>query len=64
MKFSAADAVLKCPYCGSENEIPQSDSFEVKENDFMAILETLEQTSEQESIDVYSCDACGAEVEL
>jgi predicted RNA-binding Zn-ribbon protein involved in translation (DUF1610 family) len=64
MKFSTAGATLKCPYCGTENEIPVDASFEIKENDFAAILATLEHDSKQETVEVVACQSCGAEVSM
>ena len=64
MKFSAAGGTLKCPYCGTENEIPTNDSLEIKESDFMAVLDTLEHDCEQETIEAVACQSCGAEVAM
>ena len=64
MKFSPSESSLKCPYCGEENEIPKEDSFETKENDYAAILDSLENECEHEDIESLTCEACGAEVSL
>ena len=56
-------AALKCPYCGAENEIPQSKT-EIKELDFHAYLEQAvgqEETIESQTV---KCQACGAESSL
>ena len=57
---------LKCPYCGTENEIPidKDDDSYLMENDFLAALEAENKHQEDETDaptkDVVRCTYCGA----
>jgi predicted RNA-binding Zn-ribbon protein involved in translation (DUF1610 family) len=53
--------MLKCPYCGAETPIPQSDA-RVEELDFRAHLKELSTRAESYEPQVIKCNACGAEV--
>ena len=63
LQFAPGTLALKCPYCGTENEIPQSGA-RVVEHDFSAQLRELERSADQiEQITVH-CNNCGAETTL
>ena len=59
--FAPGTSHLKCPYCGSENEIPTDAGAAVQEQDFRATLADL--ASHKDTVDamLVKCTACGAE---
>jgi DNA-directed RNA polymerase subunit RPC12/RpoP len=54
---------LKCPHCGFENSIPQSEG-EVRELDYRAFLAELAGREETHETLVVKCSSCGAETTL
>lgn len=58
LKFKPGTKVLKCEYCGNENEIPQIDT-EIEELDFEKYI-SRDETSVQISVHVVKCENCGA----
>ena len=64
--FMPGTTHLKCPYCGTENDIPidAEDDDYLKENDFQAALEKENRNQEEESsapvADAVLCGYCGA----
>ncbi len=62
LKFAPGTAVLKCPYCGHDNPIPQSDD-DIVELDFHAYLQQLDQQPDTIEVMTTRCDGCGAEVD-
>ena len=62
--FQPGAARLKCPYCGTENDIPVAagDDGYLKENDFLAALETEEKSGAEAvpTAEAAHCAACGA----
>jgi predicted RNA-binding Zn-ribbon protein involved in translation (DUF1610 family) len=69
LKFAPGTRVLKCPYCGSENNITASRSSDIKskshldELDYNAYLQKATQQNLEE-IRTVQCGACGAETTL
>ena len=63
LTFSPGTGHLKCPYCGHENAIPQSEA-DIEELDFDAAL--AEGAREQETAEVVTikCQSCAAEFTL
>lgn len=73
LKFAPGTNVLKCPYCGSENEIPAAsrglgltdgDQEHIRELDYEAYLRDAAPESEMQEISAVKCQACGAETTL
>lgn len=62
LEFQPGAATLKCPYCSHENAIEQTQT-QVIENDFRAMLDTLEAAAPREEHNTVKCDACAAEVD-
>ncbi len=68
--FMPGTAHLKCPYCGTENDIPvdAKDDEYLKEHDFLAALEEENRKREQDtgapSAEVVRCGNCGAETTI
>lgn len=62
LAFEPGAAQLTCPYCGSENAIPQSEE-EIHELDFEAALAKGADTGTVERI-ATGCGSCGAQVAL
>jgi len=63
LDFAPGTTALRCPYCGFENPIPQSDE-EIRELDYQAQLTELagnEETTEAERV---KCRSCAAETTL
>ena len=64
--FMPGTTHLKCPYCGTENDIPidPDDKSYLEENDFLAALEKENRNQEDETDaparDVVRCSYCGA----
>jgi len=55
--------VLKCPYCGSETPIPQSEE-QIQELDFREYLNQLANAQEVNEEHRVKCDKCGAETTM
>lgn len=68
LKFNPGEQSLKCPYCGTVNEIPGAEPAEViEELDFESALtqfEEMENSSDAESVIMCNCGGCGAEVSV
>jgi predicted RNA-binding Zn-ribbon protein involved in translation (DUF1610 family) len=62
--FAPGVSRLKCPYCGSETDIPDSATEPVEELDFRTFVAEL--ATREETVDriVSQCDTCGARVEF
>lgn len=60
LEFSPGAAALKCPHCGHENAVPETEAV-VEEIDFRATLDSLEDRADTEQQMIVRCDACGAE---
>jgi predicted RNA-binding Zn-ribbon protein involved in translation (DUF1610 family) len=52
---------LHCPYCGSEEELPDFDG-SVEEQDFASALQAQEGAEPHIEADLCHCDSCGADV--
>ena len=63
LSFAPGTATLKCPYCGTGNDIPQSEDAveELSLDDWLKQLEAAHETQEQEQI---KCQNCGGEQTL
>ena len=62
--FRPDSTLLKCPYCGTENDIPldAADEDHLRENDFLAELEkkASESTADTPETEAARCTSCGA----
>ncbi len=61
--FAPGTTALKCPYCGFENPIPQSNE-EIRELDYQAQLAGLAGTQETSEAERVQCQNCAAETTL
>lgn len=52
---------LVCQHCGAENPIEGANT-EIKENDFLSILDNLGDVSVKQSVTLVKCNGCAAEV--
>jgi predicted RNA-binding Zn-ribbon protein involved in translation (DUF1610 family) len=57
--FDPGSSALKCPYCGTENTIPQSEE-DIQELDFAAYLNEAAAKEEMQETRTVKCRACGA----
>ncbi len=64
LKFSPGTQSLKCPYCGTENENPDSVPEVHEELDFEAAKAAFKNNVDTVEVQVEKCSACGAEVTL
>jgi len=60
LQYDAGALGQKCPYCGHEVEIPQSEE-DIEELDFDATLERLAGEADVQERTVVKCKGCGAE---
>ena len=60
LSFAPGTETLKCPYCGTGNDIPKSDDAveELSLEDWLQQLETTHETKQQEQV---KCQNCGGE---
>ncbi len=63
LKFAPGKEALMCPYCGAENEIPESD-VAVEELDFREYLAQLKAGQETYEVVTARCTNCGAKTTL
>lgn len=63
MAFDPAAASIKCPYCGHENVIPQSQE-QIEELDFHKVLARSVAAEDMQEVLTVNCAACGAETTL
>lgn len=63
LHYEPGTTVLKCPYCGTENEIPQSE-VAVEELDYLSTLAQAADTEETVEALTVKCPSCGAESTL
>jgi DNA-directed RNA polymerase subunit RPC12/RpoP len=61
--FQPGTVVLKCPYCGFENPIPQSEE-QVLEIDYRTVLAQAASQRETREVLTVKCNACAAETTL
>jgi len=59
LEYAPGKKVLKCPYCGSENEIKQPES-KVEELDFYEFFAIAAEKGESEEQQTVSCSSCKA----
>ena len=59
--FEPGTNCLKCPYCGSENCIPEDPTATVREEDFLATLNHLADSADTVDTMTVKCVGCGAE---
>ena len=59
VEFSPGTGTLKCPYCGVDNEIPQS-ADDIVELDFHAYLAEASSREDTVEVSAATCTACGA----
>ena len=60
LQFAPGTNQLKCPYCGTENEIEASAEV-IEELDFEKFIKEFEKDSPVREIATIKCDGCGAE---
>ncbi len=63
LDFAPGTSVLKCPYCGFENPIPESET-QVEELDYRSFLEQAANDKETHEAHRIKCDKCGAETTM
>lgn len=63
MEFDPQAAAVKCPYCGHENHIPQSEA-DIQELDYNAYLGQLASGDDVVEATLVKCESCGAETTL
>lgn len=63
LHFAPGTTALACPYCGSQNEIPESVE-PVEEMDFAAALAALSADAPMQEVLTVKCPSCGAESSL
>ncbi|MDO1447235.1 hypothetical protein Q0590_13275 [Rhodocytophaga aerolata] len=61
--FAPGSTHLKCPYCGTENEIETS-AEEIEEIDYKSFIASGALAAEKQQIAVVKCTSCGAESSL
>ena len=59
LQYNPGTTELKCQYCGTTNEIPES-NVEIQELDFNKYLTELADEEPQMTINVVKCEKCGA----
>lgn len=59
--FEPGKDCMVCPHCGTENEIPKSPPGTVQEEDFHAVLASLETSADLQDTLTIKCTSCGAE---
>ncbi len=66
MEFAPGESSLKCPNCGTENELSKHDGKEADEYDFVHALQMLEEKAiaDEETIVCVECKCCGASIEF
>ncbi|MCF6334375.1 MAG: hypothetical protein L3J12_01360 [Spirochaetales bacterium] len=64
LKFSPGSQSLKCPYCGTENENPDTVPEVHEELDFKSALASFKNSEDTVEVQIEKCGACGAEVTL
>ena len=64
LSFSPGTQSLKCPYCGTENENPDSVPEVHEELDFEGAKAAFKNNIDTVEVQVEKCSACGAEVTL
>lgn len=63
LSFAPGASALKCPYCGCETTIPQSEE-DIQELDFEAALRKQDEPDETVENEVVKCKSCAAESTL
>jgi predicted RNA-binding Zn-ribbon protein involved in translation (DUF1610 family) len=63
LNFDPGSSTLKCPYCGVENEIQQSQDA-IEELDFQTYLNQQLAAQDEQEILTVKCSGCGAETTL
>ena len=62
VEFAPGTGSLRCPYCGHQTAIPESDEG-FHEQDFQQVFANLEASAEMEEVQSVTCASCAAEVE-
>lgn len=68
LEFHIGQQKLKCPFCGYEKEIEIAEDAEIREQDYLAMLERVRQAREREPEEVKGdynevrCESCGGTV--
>ena len=63
LDFAPGTDALKCPYCGAETKIPQSEEH-IEELDFRQYLAKVEDEHDTHEAQRVKCDTCGAETTM
>lgn len=68
IEYAPGTTHLRCPYCGSEQEIPQAEApavlAAVEELDYAEVLREAAAAEEQQEVLTVRCGSCGAETTL
>ncbi len=64
LTFNPGSQSLKCPYCGTENENPDTIPEVHEELDFKEALAKFKNAEDTVAVQIEQCPACGAEVTL
>ncbi|MCI5056024.1 MAG: hypothetical protein MRY83_07935 [Flavobacteriales bacterium] len=63
LRYLPGTSVLKCDYCGTQNEIIQEDT-EIIENDYLEALSKLEDVSQKAFEDFVVCHSCNGQTQF
>ena len=63
IEFHPGTGAQKCPYCGFENAVPESEE-DIEELDFHAVLSRLAESEETVENQTMKCNSCGADTTL
>ncbi|WP_338769492.1 hypothetical protein WAF17_09950 [Bernardetia sp. ABR2-2B] len=64
LTYAPGTTVLKCQYCGAENEIAPEEEVAIIENDFYQALQDTANKEELQTLQTVQCDGCGARTTL
>lgn len=59
LEFAPGASSLKCPYCGHQNQIPQS-AEDIKELDFYEYFARANEQGDAQEVQTVKCSSCGA----
>ncbi|WP_375559298.1 hypothetical protein ACE193_16370 [Bernardetia sp. OM2101] len=64
LTYAPGTTVLKCEYCGAENEIAPEEEVVIEEYDFYQALEQTADKTQVQTLQTVQCDGCGARATL
>ncbi|WP_291723803.1 hypothetical protein [Bernardetia sp.] len=62
--YAPGTTVLKCNYCGAENEIAEETETVIQEEDFYTALKEVSTKADMQTLQTVQCDGCGARTTL